>query len=429
MRILRLFINNNLNDLVNWVLVSDTGLDSGTSTFDELAQFEEAQLEVYLNANCCTIFKANIAGISNKRLTEELVLGIIEENLTDDIDEVKPIVLRVEDELAYIAIFNRQFYEELLNQLISLNKPIRFLQSFVYATVYNEDDWTVFLSDEQSFVRTSKYEYYLLDDTKPTPQLLQDMLAETKPNSIMLYADSSYASQELEQFGVTINRLNEEFEFGEVTWNFYNQKSTKFKIKLEDNTKQNLLSLLKTVKYFSLFAAGFWLLNVIGLTINNYRLGSQLKSELGNLVAVTKINLGTVQTAAEKITNMRHARGIYDEKDAVPMLNTFLEVVSSIDPNQITQINYSNGSLQVFLTNGFATSQLASYKNILQTKRIELNIEDYKTYLKANQDNQQAVEENSEELLQTQQAQLSDNTAWVITLTPSLLRIAKPEVK
>lgn len=429
MRILRLFINNNLNDLVNWVLVSDTGLDSGTSTFDELAQFEEAQLEVYLNANCCTIFKANIAGISNKRLTEELVLGIIEENLTDDIDEVKPIVLRVEDELAYIAIFNRQFYEELLNQLTSLNKPIRFLQSFVYATVYNEDDWTVFLSDEQSFVRTSKYEYYLLDDTKPTPQLLQDMLTETKPNSIMLYADSSYASQELEQFGVTINRLNEEFEFGEVTWNFYNQKSTKFKIKLEDNTKQNLLSLLKTIKYFSLFAAGFWLLNVIGLTINNYRLGSQLKSELGNLVAVTKINLGTVQTAAEKITNMRHARGIYDEKDAVPMLNTFLEVVSSIDPNQITQINYSNGSLQVFLTNGFATSQLASYKNILQTKRIELNIEDYKTYLKANQDNQQAVEENSEELLQTQQAQLSDNTAWVITLTPSLLRIAKPEVK
>ncbi|MFN7094308.1 MAG: type II secretion system protein GspL [Burkholderiales bacterium] len=429
MRILRLFINNNLNDLVNWVLVSDTGLDSGTSTFDELAQFEEAQLEVYLNANCCTIFKANIAGISNKRLTEELVLGIIEENLTDDIDEVKPIVLRVEDELAYIAIFNRQFYEELLNQLTSLNKPIRFLQSFVYATVYNEDDWTVFLSDEQSFVRTSKYEYYLFDDTKPTPQLLQDMLAETKPNSIMLYADSSYASQELEQFGVTINRLNEEFEFGEVTWNFYNQKSTKFKIKLDDNTKQNLLSLLKTIKYFSLFAAGFWLLNVIGLTINNYRLGSQLKSELGNLVAVTKINLGTVQTAAEKITNMRHARGIYDEKDAVPMFNTFLEVVSSIDPNQITQINYSNGSLQVFLTNGFATSQLASYKNILQTKRIELNIEDYKTYLKANQDNQQAVEENSEELLQTQQAQLSDNTAWVITLTPSLLRIAKPEVK
>ena len=187
MRILQLFINNNLEEPINWNLSEDNKTESGTSTWSEISMFNDIQVEVYLNANCCSILKTDVTGISTKRLTEELILGILEESIVDDIEEIKPIILRTETDIAYIAIFNKVFYENLISKLDELGKPIRFVQSFAFSTKFNVDCWTVFLNKEQSFIRTSKYEYFLLDNATPIPEILIDMAKTEKPKSILIY--------------------------------------------------------------------------------------------------------------------------------------------------------------------------------------------------------------------------------------------------
>lgn len=418
MRILRLFINNNLNDPINWIMVGDETTNSGSSTFTELAEFTDIQLEVYLNASCCNIIKADVTGISTKRLTEELVLGIIEESLADDIEEIKPIILRVEDNLVYIAVFNRDFYQTLIDKLIGLNKPIRFLQSFVYSTRENEGGWTVFLSDRQNFVRTSKYEYYLLDDNKPLPYLLEEMIEQEKPNSILIYADNKEALNKLNSLGVNSSQVLDNLEFGIQNWNFYNQKSTKFKIKLDLATKASLFKLLHTIKYLAIFLVILWSIDMISLLTNNYRLQSELKHDLKNVVSTTSVNKNLLELAADKITNMRHERGIYDEKDAIPLFSTFLEVVSNTNTDSITQINYDHKELQIFLNNNFNTNQFNSYRNILAAKRIQADIQDYKSYAKQQKANQSDSNNNPDFAMK--QPLINDNTAWLITLKPSL---------
>lgn len=228
MRTLRLFINNDLIDPVNWVMLNDDGsIESGTSSFSELAMFEDITLEVYLSVSCCSIFKTSVRGISSKRITEELVLGLIEENLVDEIDDVKAIILRVEDDIAYVAVFNLVFYNSLMLQIQELEKPVRFIQTFAFTTQFNEGSWTVYLSKEQRFLRTSKYEYYNLDDNKPVPILLEDLLIIERPKSLIVYADegSGYNIEEItKQFDIKCLDAANQYEYGNLVWNFYIQK-------------------------------------------------------------------------------------------------------------------------------------------------------------------------------------------------------------
>ena len=419
MKTLRLFINNDLNAPINWVMIADDNTtESGASTFAELAVFEDAHLEVYLSATSCSIFKTSVQGISTKRLTEELVLGLIEENLVDDIDEVKPIILRVEDDIAYVAIFNREHFDKLFGAINGLNKHIRFIQSFAYATLFHEKSWTVFLSKQQRFLRTSQYEYYSLDDNQPLPVLLEDMLLDGKPKSLLVYADeqSGYDIRHLtEKFAIECVDSTNQYEYGIPVWNFYKQKSTSFKLKLEGNSKNSLMRLLKSFKYLLIFLVGFWFLSIVMLSIDNFRLKSQIVQNLKGIVTANELNKNIIQNAGEKLSTMNHQRGLYSGKDAMPLLAQFLEVVSIITPNDIKQISYERDEMQIFLGSNFTTSQFNSYNDILETKRIIATIEDYKIYAKRNKDSNKA--DNSLK----QDEQPPADSAWVVTLKPSLM--------
>lgn len=419
MKTLRLFISNDLNAPVNWVMIADDNIaESGTSTFAELASFDDVHLEVYLSAASCSIFKTSVEGISTKRLTEELVLGLIEENLVDDIDEVKPIILRVEDDIAYVAIFNREYFDKLFGAINTLNKNIRFIQSFAYATLFQEKSWTVFLSKQQRFLRTSQYEYYSLDDNQPLPILLEDMLTDNKPKSLIIYADeqSGYNIKHFTQkFEIECIDATNQYEYGVPVWNFHKQKSTSFKLKLEGNSKNSLMRLLKSFKYLLIFLVGFWFLSIIMLGIDNLRLKSKIVENLKGIVTIDELNKNIMQNAGEKLNTMSHQRGLYSGKDAMPILAQFLEVVSIITPNDIKQISYERDEMQIFLGSNFSTSQFNSYDDILETKRIVATIEDYKGYAKRNKDSNKA--DNSLK----QDDQPPADSAWVITLKTSLM--------
>lgn len=427
MNILRLFVTDNLDSPVNWIRVEDDGIvETGLATFEDLLLFEEAPLEVYLSTNCCSIFKANVQGVSSKRINEELVLGLIEENLVDEIDDVKGIILRVEDDIAYVAVFNRIFYERLMQQIHDLDKPIRFIQSFAFATRYDEAAWTVFLSSNQRFLRTSKYEYFLLDDNKPLPRLLLDMLENNpQPKSLLMYVDQEYEksiAKITKEFNIDCVNVSGDYEYDIPIWNFHMQKSTSFNIKLDNVSKRSLARLLKIVKYLAIFLIVFWVLDIVMLTIDGYRLKSQITTNLKSVVEVSEINRTIIQTASDKIKTLRHQRGIYDDKDAIVLFTKFLQIVSSISPNEVKQVEYNGGEMKIIVGSNFDVSQFVGYKDILETKMVASEIEDYKTYVKkkkTDRANNSLDDANGHGDAST----MIDDAAWVITLKPLLFML------
>ncbi len=422
MRTLRLFINNDLQAPINWVMLNpDHTTETGSSTFEELALFENITLEIYLSTVCCSIFKTSVTGVSNKRLSEELVLGLIEENLVDDIEEIKPIILRVEDDIVYVAVFNRAYFDTLLDTLDNLNRPIRFIQSFSYATLYKEESWTVFLSKQQRFIRTSTYEYYSLDDHQPLPLLLEDMLANNQPKSLLIYADneSGYNVRQIaSNLNIEYEDVTNQYEYGIPVWNFYKQKSTSFKIKLGGNSKQSLMRLFKTLRLLFVVATLLWFIDIVTIKIDSYRLTNQIMNDIKGVATPAEINKTGLDMVAQKIAGMYHQRGLYSSRyDAIPLLRKFLDVVSVITPNDIKQIDFDHKELQIILGSHFDSGQFTSYKNILETKRVTVTIQDYKNYLKQ----KKAHSSENKNDLEDQQSMSLDDAAWVLTLTPTLM--------
>lgn len=414
MKILQLYVNNTLDGPINWTIIEDDEIEHGSSSWDEIALFENTQIEVYLNANCCSIMQLNTTGISTKKLTEELILGMLEDSLVDDIDEIKPIILRTENDITYVAIFNKLYYETLFAKLENVNKPIRFIQSFVFSTDYHENGWTLYISDEQRFIRTSKYEYYLLDNNDPLPVLFTEMLDNNKPHSLTVYSDNKHIINEIKAKYNIPCELSTSITSGVTVWNFHNPKSTHFKIKLDKQTKINLFTLYKTAKIFGGILIAFWIINTITIYIHSAILESQLKKNLQVITPIKTIDQASMQLAIDKVQAMRHERGVYSETDAIPMFSNFLDTVSNVGTNSIIQISYAHKSLDIFLNNNFETTQFTSYKNILLTKQILATIQDYKSYLKkvkpSDTSNNSSLGEQSQEL----------DASWVITLQPSI---------
>ncbi|MEN9391110.1 MAG: hypothetical protein RL017_407, partial [Pseudomonadota bacterium] len=267
MKTLRLFIDNNLEELINWQIINgDDSIESGASTFDEISLFKDLMVEVYLSASCCNIFKINTQGISTKNLTEELTLGLIEDKIAEEIEESKAITLRVEDDVAYVAVFNKMYYESLTRELNKIEAGLIFIQSFVYATTIKDNCWTLYLTSKQRFLRISKYEYFTLDDTVPLPLMLDDILADNKPQKLLVYTDNSVPlnlEQIAQELQIECEDANGEFDYGVLVWNFNMEKSTSFKIKLEAKTKVSLMQLLKFGKYLFYFILLFWIINSI----------------------------------------------------------------------------------------------------------------------------------------------------------------------
>ncbi len=415
MNILRLFVNNNLDDMVNWVLInSENHTEGGISTWEEIALFEDAQLEIYLNSQVCSILHTNISGISIKKLTDSLILSILEESIIDDIEDIKPIILRIEDDTAFVAIFNRMYYNNLITKLNSLQKSVRFVQSFVFSTTFLENHWTIFVDKEQSFIRTSLYEYFLLDNNLPISLVLQDMLKKTQPEKIIIYAENPEIIEAIASNTQLPVIVSHEINFGIPIWNFHNQKSTHFHIKLDAVTKNNLLKLYHILKKFTIFIIIFWLINLLILEINVIKTEKQLKTNLNYITSVQNIDADSLQLVDNKIASMKHERALYYENDFIPILNNVLEIISTINTNSIVQIEYSEGNMKIFLNNNFSPSQFFSFKNILLTKRIIASIEDYKFYSKQHKEKTENSDPNNDN-------HMPDDIAFVLTLHSSFM--------
>lgn len=419
MNTLRLFINEELNDAISWIILEDDVVtNKGNSSFEEIYSFEIATIEVYLAASLCGIFKLNVTNISDRKLYDGVILSKLEDQLVDEIEDLKPLLLRIDENIAYIAVFNLDFYDNLMEKLGHLNKNVKFIQSIAFSVVDNPDGWVLYFSEEESFVRISTYEYSILDDNEPIPLVLDKMLQQNPPKSIIVYGAQQRPSliTELENKNpaLQVKLADKDLVYGVTVWNFYNQKNSKFKLKLNTSSKGAIALFLRVFKYLAILLFTLWLIEMLVLYTKQAITKSAIRSDLQSLSSVKEVTPAVIQNLNDKVLALQHSRGQYGQNDMLPLFSAFLEVVSVINTDDITRITYKSGTLNVFLRAKFKTNDFANYKNIFATQQIMAMLTDYPTY-KANN----TITTNDSNADINLQPDISKSTAWVVSLTHS----------
>ncbi len=423
MTILRTFIHSENLQTVTWQRIETMEVvDSGESSLSDALMLDFDQIELYLAPSLVTIIKVELGSVNDRKINDDLLLSLVEDQLAEEIDLCKPILLRFNDGVAYIAILSRAFHVELLSSLREIVKQVKFIQPFPFATVQEKDFWTIYLVGENKFVRTSQYEYFLLDDQKPLPVLLENMLANYDKEHVLLYCDDSTSAELLQSKYKTEVKVTSEYLYGVPLWNLYNEKSKRFDVKLNPVTITSLLKLGSVVSIFLAIFLTYWLINLGFLSYDRYRLQDQVSSDLSGIVAADKYSNTLLSQVDERLVVMQHDKGIYAKSDALYLLDIFLKS-SPTNGSMIQGVQYSGKVLSIFLNSQFDNKGFGNDRAVLQAQRFRADLTDFKTYQNAQQ--QANKQNNGGGLLNSASAGGSDSSratptisdaAWVVTL-------------
>ena len=426
MTILRIFIENAELADVSWQRV-DNQVESELyeTSFAELLQIPFDSLEVYLAPVMASVIKINLDAISNRKVNEEYLLGLVEEQLADDIESCKPILLRLTDGEAFVAILERTFYLNLLKHLADYVKKVKFIQPFPYALEYEESIWTLYMVNDNKFIRTSHYEYYILDDNEPLPQMLEEMLIDYKEEKLIVYSDNPNLIDIIENKYKVKCVASNSYNYDTLTWNFYNEKSKRFNLKINPQMVGQFKRLAKVLSICLSVFVIMWLSNLGYLLIKQASLSNQISNDLTGIISSNTSTMKTnlLSQVDDKLTDMEHEKGLYAPSDMSSLLDVFLRTMPNIDNNMILGIQYTGTTLNLFLNSQFDASQFSNAKTIFSTKRILAKINDYKTY-QASQTTGSSQNNNSGGIADTNSDNSSggssnaalQDTSWVVTL-------------
>ncbi|MBX9599024.1 MAG: hypothetical protein K2X04_10700 [Burkholderiales bacterium] len=420
---LRLFIHNDDLLSASWQTVEQNDIqDSGEGKVADILQFEFENVEIYLAPTLATIIKVELGAISDRKINDDFLLSLVEDSLAEEIEQCKPILLRLNDGIAYVAIVNRLFHTNLLEFLSEQIKKVRFIQPFPYSVPLEHDDlWAVYLIGNNKFVRTSQYEYYLLDDQKPIPAVLEQMLSNYEETSITLYTDDETVAEEINAKYKLNCKLQHDIQYGVSNWNFYNEKSKRFNIKLQSETLSSVLKLGRYLGGFAIIFLIYWLLNLGFMLIERSRWQSQLSDDLKGIITSASFSPQLLAQVDDKLTALAHTKGAYAASDMVSLFDTFLRTMPDVNSSMIAGIQYSGSQLTIFLNSQFDPSSFPNDQIILATKRISADIYDYKTY-QASQNTTSSQTNNGGGTLadssgsSTTNAAVMQDAAWVINL-------------
>lgn len=419
MTTLRIFIEDDSLANNQWIIVD--GLDevgSGSGYLSEILSMEYEHAEVYLAPYLSTIFKVNLDNISDRKINDELLLGLVEDNLVEDIEDCKPILMKISDGQSYIAVLSAEFYNQLIDKFQDYVKKIKFIQPITYATNYIEDKWTIYLVGNTRFVRTSLYEYYILDDARPIPDVLDTMLAYYSGDEIILYADDVEIAKALTNNYKVTCIPGGDLSYGMLNWNFYNEKSRKLNLKLDDKNKAYLYKLLKVGTIFASISILVWVVTFMYLVIEKYQLQKQITNDLSGVIRIDSYQSNVLAKVDDQLNSLFHTKGLYAPNDFASLFDVFLRNTPDVNQNNIVGIKYSGSTLNVFLNSQFSSSDFNNVKDMLLTKRIQATITDYKTYSAQSSGNQNnnggGILDDSANGNMSQQ-QMTD-AAWVISL-------------
>lgn len=412
MKILKIFINNFELTNIEWQLIvpNEETLMGVAIFFEELNALIFTGVEVYLNPELSSVIAVDLNHISDRKINNEYLLSAIEENTVDDIEHLSPILLKIEGAHSYVALFNHEFYSLLLEKITSLDAPIKFVQSIVYSTEYQEGVLTVYNMGIHKYLRINKYQYYLLDDNTPIPLILSTILNTTTFTKIVLYDNNNLLINELLlSYPNLIIEISNNFN-SELVWNFYNKKTKKFQIKLNAESWYYLKKFTNLASYFMIFLFIYYLLNLIILSGQNIHYRGIIHQQLAELINDKNIDQGTAILAKRRLEQMAHDRGLYAETDMLPLLKNFLSVVPTVGISSINKIIYDNNQLIILVDASFQQNNFISYQNIFKTMGINATIDSYRNYKTQNN------KSNNNDGSGNENIKNEPDAVWVITL-------------
>ncbi|MDD3267610.1 MAG: hypothetical protein PHC75_10580, partial [Burkholderiales bacterium] len=334
---LRIFISN--EDCLNnkWQLFN-SGEVSGeghSSSFSEMLSFEHESIEIYLSPHLANVFKVDIQHISDRKINDELLLGLVENSIVDEIDDCKPILLKLSDGDSYVAVLGLDFHKVLIEHLSEHIKKVKFIQPMPYVTEHQEDIWTVYLDDEFKFIRTSLYEYYVLDDSNDIPILLAELLESYEQKEILLYCSNENIINNIEStYDIKCN-LQSELNYGAFIWNFYNEKTKKFSLKLNEGNKQQILKIGKYLSFIAVVYFVIWFVQLFYLIGSKYSLEKEINNNVSGIIKTSDKQSNYLSMLSNEVDGLSHAKGMYNQNDFVSLFSIFLHNVSGVGQNSI----------------------------------------------------------------------------------------------
>lgn len=435
MTILRIFINN--EDCLNnkWQIINSGELsgEGESSNIKELLAFEYEFIEIYLAPYLSNVFKVDIEHISDRKISDELLMGLVENNIVDEIEDCKPILMKLSDGESYVAVLNLVFYSSLVTNLSDHIKKVKFIQPMPYITDFQDGMWTVYIDGDFKFVRTSTYEYYLLDDSDSVPTILSELFQIYENKEILLYCNDEKIIHEIENnFGLTCH-LQNELNYGAFIWNFYNEKTKKFNLKLNENNKRQIFSIIKWSSSLVAVYLVMWFIHLFYLLGTKYSLQNEVKNNLTGIIKISDNQTNTLGLMNNELVGMYHAKGLYSQDDFMSLFNIFLHNVPEIGQNSVVGLKYSANNLDVILNSQFDKKNFDSVKEILLTKRVLASMVDYQSYQNSQQ--QSGSNNNGGGVLEDpgdQKQQISD-AVWVVSLKSvtnlDALNVIKDKIK
>lgn len=426
---LRLFIHSEDFDNISWQVDEKGVANAYNGTIAQALEVEFTTIEVYLAPVLANVFPIDLSSIGSQKINDELLLNIVEENIADDIENSKPILLKIDDENNFLAILNKKFYNDLIEKLDPVHKKVKFIQPWIFNTYYKEDIWTIYMMEEQAILRTSLYEYYLLDQTSDNkiPDILAFMLSSYTQKEIILYSDHLQLHHLLQdKYHLTIiNKVD--LNLGEMIWNFYKAKSRRFSLKLSPEYRNQII---KTGQYIAVSLLLFfiiWTINLYVLFWHKHAASKEIAGKLAPITTEKNVTASLINDSMQKIKDMAHKKGVYNDYDLIPLMQEFLTGFNG-NTDMILAIKYDNDKLDVFLNSQYKTSDFFVMKNVLIEHMIEMNLQSYDDYNSHEQSPQTASNDNTSTVLD---ANNSNNDSKMLKITDAafVITIQKPFYK
>ncbi len=424
---LRLFIHSEDFENISWQIEEKGINNTYNGPISQALEIEATAIEVYIAPILANIFPIDLSSLGSQKINDELLLNIVEENLADELENSKPILLKIDDSNNFLAILNKKFYNDLIEKLDPVHKKVKFIQPWIYNTAYKDNIWTVYMIEEQAILRTSLYEYYLLDQASENkiPDLLSFMLSSYTQQEIILYSDHLPLHHVL-QNKYQLNIINKvDLNLGEMVWNFYKAKSRKFSIKFSPEYRNQLIKTSKYIALSLLLFFIFWTINLYVLFWHKHIANKEIADKLSPITVEKNVTAELINNSIQNIKDMAHKKGIYNDYDLIPLMQEFLTGFNG-NTDMIIAIKYDNDKLDVFLNNQYKPTDFFIMKNVLIEHMIDMNLQTYDDYNNHEQSTQSTAKDSTSTVLD---ANNNDNKMLKVTDAAFVITIQKPFYK
>jgi len=411
MKILNIFITHDLN------LPFQIKLFDNNECIEELSIYakdindisvEFDQIEVILSAECASIFNVELPEqLSDRKITDSYLLTLLEDQLLDDIDNLVPIMMRI-DTTAYVAILDKEFHAKILHMFSQFDKPIRYIQLHPLLTEYHEDAITVFCSENINFIRNSSFEYYMFDPNNFG--IMFDAFLLPTHKRVIYYGHNQIVEDHIRSHQILIEP-QQNINTKTIVWNLRFNKSSKLSRNFWKGIYNTLYALRLQLSIVAITGALFL---AISLGINIATDMSYQKTIAKNMktLGVTEYNsFNIISKSNLSLNKMSHDDGLNDISDFMSLFQDFLQV-ANVQSTTINSVEYKNSTLKVFLNSEFNNTNFSTYRATWSTFGLFADMVSFGEYTNQNTKKNKGILDSSNNSDFTYR----NDSAWVVTM-------------